>query len=97
MSDSLVVNIEGENIVPESLGRGGLPIAVLGLGVIAVPALGRIAHGNLAAADRLALGGVLGALLAIYFVITSLGGFLIGKKYVLREYGDRKTALPYCA
>ena len=36
----------------------------------------------------LALGGVLGALLAIYFVITSLGGFLIGKKYVLREYGD---------
>ena len=36
----------------------------------------------------LALGGVFGALLAIYFVLTSLGGFIFGRKYVLKEYED---------
>lgn len=36
----------------------------------------------------LALGGLFGALLAIYFIITSLGGFLSGKKYVLEEYEE---------
>lgn len=36
----------------------------------------------------LALGGVFGALLAIYFVLTSLGGFLFGKSYELKAYAD---------
>ena len=36
----------------------------------------------------LALGGVFGALLAVYFVITSLGGFISGRKYVLPESAD---------
>lgn len=36
----------------------------------------------------LALGGVFGALLAVYFVWTSLGGFLFGKKYTLKDCAD---------